>query len=270
MSPSQSLGFFPAACPVQQSAKITRHMQWFEDEAFWRELYPYLFTERRFASAPAEVDQVLALANFQGSAVLDLCCGPGRHAVELAKRGYSVTGVDRTAFLLERARERADKAAAAVEWVQQDMRDFARPNAFDLALSMFTSFGYFENPDQERRVLQNVWRSLRTGGALVMEMAGKERLAKILSPTTSQEFPDGAILFERHKVCEDWTRVSNDWTLVKGSQARTFRLDHFVYSGRELKTELLASGFTDVRLFGDLLGNPYDADALRLVAVARK
>src|SRR5215813_12444286 len=102
-------------------------MEWFEDDAFWRELYPYMFPAERFAIAPEQVVQILALTGFSGRTVLDLCCGPGRHAVEFALHNFQVTGVDRTSFLLDRARERAAEAEVDVEWIEADMRQFIRP-----------------------------------------------------------------------------------------------------------------------------------------------
>src|ERR1039457_5861482 len=153
-------------------------MEWFENESLWRELYPYVFPVERVAAAVGQVTGILALAGVNGGAVLDLCCGPGRHAVEFARRGFTVTGVDRSAFLLERARERAAVAAAPVEWVLDDMREFRRPASFDLACNLFTSFGYFEREEDNLRVLRNVWESLRDGGALVMDMVGRERMER--------------------------------------------------------------------------------------------
>lgn len=245
-------------------------MQWFEDDSLWRELYPYMFTAQRFEAAPEEVSQILALTAFEGKAILDLCCGPGRHSVELARLGYQVTGVDRTAFLLELGKKRAAKARVGVEWVECDMREFIRPNSFDLALSMYTSLGYFENTGEERRVLQNIRESLRPGGTLLVEMASKERVAQLATPTGRQSFPDGTLLFEHREVCDDWSRIRQEWTLVKDGRARTFSFTHSIYSGRELKTELSAAGFSPVRLYGDLSGNPFGRGATRLVAVAIK
>ena len=69
--------------------------------------------------------------------------GPGRHVAALAKRGFRVTGVDLSPFLLRRAQELAQRESFGIEWVQEDMRSFLRPEAFDLAISLFTSFGYF-------------------------------------------------------------------------------------------------------------------------------
>lgn len=245
-------------------------MDWFEDDVFWREMFPYMFTEERFAAAPEEVDQILALTGFQGEAILDLCCGPGRHSVELAKRGYKVTGVDRTAFLIDLGKQRAAQAGVSVEWIESDMREFTRPRSFDLALSMFTSLGYFETAAEERRVLQNIRESLRPGGTLLVEMASKERIASMFAPTSSQAFPDGTILFERREIYDDWSRVRQQWTLVKDGTAKTFPFTHAIYSGHELKTELLAAGFSEVRLFGELSGKPFGVGAPRLVAVAAK
>jgi SAM-dependent methyltransferase len=143
---------------------------WFENDDFWRDLYPYMFPAERFAASREQVEMLLKLTGFTGRAVLDLCCGPGRHGVAFAQHGFEVTGVDRSQFLLDRARERATEAAVSVEWVREDMRRFIRPATFDLACNMFASFGYFENEEDNLRVLRNVHESLRDGGAFVMEM----------------------------------------------------------------------------------------------------
>ncbi len=247
-----------------------RKREWFDDDSLWRELYPYIFTEER-AGAGAEIArQVLALAKPRGRKVLDLCCGPGRYAVPLAKRGYAVTGVDRTRYLLNKARARARAAGAAVEWVQSDMRDFVRPNSFDLALSIFTSFGYFDDRREDLTVLGNILASLRPGGACVIDVGGKEWLANVFDPTGSTAFPDGAILFERREAIDDWTRLWNEWVLVRNGRVRRFTLHLRVYSGQELRERMERVGFTDVKLYGGLDGTPFDRGAHRLVAVGRK
>ena len=118
--------------------------------------------------------------------------------------------------------------------------------------------------------LRNIHRNLRTGGALVMEIMGKEVLARILLTTSSEELADGTLLVERREVSEDWTRLKNQRTVIEGDRATTFRFQHTVYSGQELKDRLLDAGFSSVHLFGDLDGSEYGQRARRLVAVARK
>lgn len=122
-----------------------RKKEWFDNESIWRETYSYLFPEERFVSAIGLVDKALALAQPQGTSALDLACGPGRCSIALSKRGFTVTGVDRTSFLLSKAKARARSENVKVEWVLQDMRDFVRPQTYDIALSIFTSFGYFDD-----------------------------------------------------------------------------------------------------------------------------
>src|SRR5512136_2486298 len=105
---------------------------WFENERFWAALAPIFFGEQRLVITPEQTDRLLALLELeQGSSVLDLCCGPGRHSVELARRGYRVTGVDRQTEYLAQARAKAAAENLAVELVLEDMRRFVRPRAFD-------------------------------------------------------------------------------------------------------------------------------------------
>src|SRR5262249_25383575 len=154
---------------------------------------------------------------------LDLGCGPGRHAVALARRGFAVTAVDRTGFLLDKARTRAREAGVEVEFVQEDMRRFRRPAAFDLAVSMFTAFGYFEDNADHLQVPGNVGESLRPGGGFVIDVAGKEWLAAHFRPTDSTPGPDGSLMVDRREVVEDWTRVENEWIVIRDGRARSFR-----------------------------------------------
>jgi hypothetical protein len=102
------------------------------------------------------------------------------------------------------------------------------------------------------------------------EKGGKEIIARGFSLTTSTEHPDGSLLVERRKICDGWSRVANEWILIKESQTRSFHFEHTTYSGRELKDRLIGAGFADVKLFGDLAGRPYDWEAKRLVIKSNK
>jgi len=245
-------------------------MEWFANEDFWRDFYPFMFPPERFSAAKDEVGRIVTLTRCSGGRLLDLCCGPGRHAVEFAQSGFQVTGVDRSRFLLERARERASQAGVSIEWVVEDMRSFVRPAAFDLACNLFTSFGYFKEEADNLKVLRNVHESLKKNGVLIVEVVGKERLARTWQNTISNELADGSLVVQRPQLRDDWSRVYSDWILVKDGRAHTFSFEHTIYSGRELKDCLLSCGFVEIQLFGDLQGAPYNLEATRLVAVARK
>jgi SAM-dependent methyltransferase len=244
--------------------------EWFENESFWKETYNFLFPEKLFIETNEQVESILKLVGFNGSSVLDLCCGPGRCSIVLAKKGFSVTGVDRSQFLLDKAKERAKSEGSSVEWVLEDMRRFIRPMSYDLALNMFTSFGYFDDKNDDMNVLENVLTNLKSGGIFLMDVMGKERLAKIFQPTIADVLDDGTMVVQRPKIYDDWTRVRNDWIIIKGRQAKTFKFHHTVYSGQELKDRMEQVGFESVKLYGSLDGSPYDSNAQRLIITGRK
>ena len=166
-----------------------RKSDWFSDDEFWETTYPLMFPEKRFAGSPRETDDILALIGRSSGNVLDLACGPARISALLAQRGFAVTGVDRSPFLLARAKERVASLGVSLELVHSDMRDFHRPDSFDIALSLFTSFGFFRDDEENQRVLNNVFTNLRAGGVFVLDAMGKEMLARIFNPTGSKTSP---------------------------------------------------------------------------------
>jgi SAM-dependent methyltransferase len=200
---------------------------WHENDEFWETMGTMMFSERRWEIASAEMYQVVPLLDVNpGGAVLDLCCGPGRHSLELS-------------------------------------------HAFDGAIMMYTSFGYFEDPTENLQVLLNVYRSLKEGGALVMDLMGKEVLARIFQERGWDE-DDGVIYLQERKVCKDWSWIENRWILIRDQERHEFNLSHWVYSATELSGMLIDCGFETVKVYGDLEGAPYDHTAKRLVVVARK
>jgi SAM-dependent methyltransferase len=190
--------------------------------------------------------------------------------LELARRGFRVTGVDRTAAYLEQARRQAEAEGLTVEWVQADMREFCRPDAFDAAINLYTAFGYFEDPADDRAVATNLLRSLRSGGGLVIELMGKEVLARIFLERYWTELPDGTLILEEGQIRPGWDWVENRWILIRGTERTEFRVSHRLYSAVELSSLLTGCGFASVDVYGGLDGSPYDHTARRLVVVARK
>lgn len=251
--------------------------EWHEDLAFWDEVAPLLFDEDRMAATADEVDDLLAHLEIpSGSSVLDLACGVGRHAIDFARRGYAATGLDRAPALLDRARKDAAEAAEEagrkldLEWVAGDMREFVRPQAFDAAINFFSSFGYFADPEDDRRVARNVFESLRPGGSFLVDTMGREVVARDFVERDWRQIGD-RLLIEKRLIEQDWSWIRNDWTIVDPDD-RVYECTWGIrlYSGTELRSLLLEAGFAEVRLFGCLAGSPYDPDADRLIAVARK
>lgn len=195
--------------------------EWFENDEFWTATYAFMFPQGAFDRAVDQIPKIVSLTECtDGASVLDLGCGPGRHAVPFAKQGFNVTGVDRSAFLLDKAKAYAERERVNVTWIEEDMRRFAQPDKFNLAMSMFTSFGFFDDMKDNHTVVQNVYRSLASRGVLVIDVMGKEVLAKTFQSTGSQALENGDLLFQRRFVCDDWERIGGEWVLVSSCEAK--------------------------------------------------
>ena len=250
--------------------KTKENTQWYENDLFWETFRSELFSAERLGATPQEVDQLVELLHLQpGAKVLDLCCGIGRHSLELARRGYQTTGFDRTASYLKQARQAAQAAGLTVDLVQGDIRRFCALEEFDAVVNLYTSFGYFEDANDDKRVLLNAYASLKRGGKLLVEMMGKEVLARIFQPRDWHE-RSGSLFLRETKVTQNWSWAENRWVLFENGERKEFTFGHRIYSAVELTDLLKRCGFAEVKVFGSLAGAPYDHQAQRLVTVAVK
>ncbi len=243
---------------------------WHEDDTFWETWGPLMFTQEKIAAAKDEMEKVIALTGLKpGASVLDLCCGVGRCSFELARRGLKVTGVDRTASYLAKARKQAAQENLDVELIQDDMRMFVRPESFDCVISMFTSWTFFEDPDEDRQVIMNAYSSLKPGGKLVIQTHGKETLAHIFHERSWDE-RDGVIWLYEREVRNNWSWMHNRWIMFKGNERIEGEITHRLYAGSEIVALLKDCGFSKVELFGDLDGSPYNQRAKQMITIGVK
>lgn len=147
--------------------------------AWWDELFDELYLKtdgdvvENSAIARDEIDFFLRLMPLaEHERILDLCCGQGRHALELARRGFSnIVGIDGSAFLLNEAESRARQAALPVAFHQGDARSIPQEDAsFDATLLLGNSFGYFASANDDRAMLRDIARVLRPGGKLLLDV----------------------------------------------------------------------------------------------------
>jgi len=240
---------------------------WHEKEEFWKDNpFPKEMIER----AEEEVDKLIELADLSGNIkVLDLCCGVGRHSIELAKRGYDVTGVDLTEHYLEKAKDRAEEENLDIEFIRDDMREFKIEKEFDLVVNLFTSFGYFEDEKENMKVLENVYYSLKPKGKFILDVMGKEIIARIFQEKDWNKIEDGFKLFER-SIEKDWSWLNNRRIRITEGKVKEYNVSHWLYSAEELKNMLKEVGFDSINVYGSYGGRPYDKEANRLIVVGVK
>lgn len=160
------------------------------DEDYLRTL-PFLTPQ----ATQAEAEFVLESMNLSaGAQVLDVGCGYGRHAMELAARGLHVVGLDLSTPLLVRGGEEAQRRGLTINFVRGDMRELDFDSQFDAAYCLFSTFGYFED-ETNKNTLTNIGRALRTKGRVLIEVLNRDYLIADLPARVWWE-GDGCVVLE--------------------------------------------------------------------------
>jgi ubiquinone/menaquinone biosynthesis C-methylase UbiE len=217
-----------------------------------------------------EVEGITSLLEIDpGAHILDLCCGQGRHAVRLSRAGFSVTGLDRSKYLLEQAQEEASKANATVTWVRGDMRLLPWRAQFDACINLFTAFGYFSDEAENQQVLYQVERVLKPGGWFFLDVSNRDYDLQHLWPKAWHR--DGqTIILEEAEFDPLTCRFTLTLTRLQGEKTESIRHSVRHYTAPELSTMLRRAGLEPVEIYGDFDGTPFHLHSPRMIVVARK
>lgn len=219
----------------------------------------------------SEVDGVERILHLRrGARVLDLACGAGRHAIELARRGYAVTGYDLSEDLLAAARIAAKKARQTVDFVQGDMRGLPYRGTFDAVINMFSSFGYFDSREDDRKVLVGVARSLKARGKFLMERFNRESMAYELPLQGWRVGEDGSVVLQEDAFDVLRGRYETRQIVIDRQGTREHLGSVRAYTLPELKELFDAARLPIHRVLGGLDLSPYRARSRRLVLYAVK
>jgi SAM-dependent methyltransferase len=257
---------------------VQKKAEWFNDVDFWEQYAPIMFDDAHWEEVPEVADGVTSLArlNQYGESpltdspkILDLCCGFGRMSAELARRGFAVTGVDITKSYLKTAKEEAALEELNIEYVNADARDFVRPVFFDAAVNLYISFGYFENQRDDKRLIANVYESLKPGGSFIIETMGKEIAVRDFVEAEWFERAGFMVLTE-YEPLDSWALLKNRWILIKDGIKIEKTFTQRLYAASELRSLLLEAGFKNIEIYGDWDESVYDNSAAKLIVVGRK
>jgi ubiquinone/menaquinone biosynthesis C-methylase UbiE len=241
----------------------------FEFSEVFNEDYLYFYGPQLEAVSDAEAETIWRLLDLEpGMEILDLACGHGRIANRLARRGARVTGLDATPLFLERADRDAAERGVEVDYVFGDMRSPPWPeHRFERVISWFTSFGYFDDIDNQK-VLSETHRVLRPGGRLLIENNNLVELLPRWLPAVVVE-REGDFLIDRSTFEPATGRAVTERTCVRDGQVRRFTFSVRMFIAVELKGWLLAAGFDSVDQV-DQEGAALAGGSGRMISVAHK
>jgi SAM-dependent methyltransferase len=201
------------------------------------------------------------------SRIIDVCCGAGRHSLELAKRGYDVTGIDLSEFLISQAKlnyRKSPEKNLKAKFLIKDMRNFNFEKSFDVALNIFTSFGYFQDDGENFKMFTNVHKSLKDNGYFIFDYLNDTYLKDNLIPESNDKI-NGLEIVQKRRIENKF--VIKDIYIGKQKFTEILKL----YSRIEISSFLIYQGFDIIEFFGDYYGNPFDKDnSKRLIIFAEK
>ncbi len=200
-----------------------------------------------------------------GMSVRDVPCGCVRHAVEMARRGVRMTGVDLSVGYIEEERGQS----RVVEWVLGDLRELPWRGHFDAAYCWGNSFAYFDHENCER-FLAAVATSLKPGGRFVLDSGA---VAESILPALQRErkMRVGDIdFYSRNEYVAAESRMDITYTFTRGEQQEVKPIHQWVHSAREMGLMLRGAGLELWDAFGDLEWGAYVVGSPRFIGLAQR
>lgn len=228
--------------------------------------HPLLTVER----TGQEVDFIERKLNIKpGARILDVGCGFGRHSIELARRGYEITGIDPSAALIAEAKLRAAKAGTSVDFQRARGEQFSSIQDYDAAICLFTSLGQISDCDDNSGLIERVFAILKPGRQFVVEVP--QRATAVSQLKMKEQFGEGgnATIVSRYYDANRHV-VSEEFRVVKNNSEKTYVLKYRLFDRSELETRIVKAGFLNLAAYGDYEGTSLNDEHAIMLLVAEK
>ena len=244
---------------------------------WWKTLFNsvYLKTDgdvvENQSNTAREIDMLLRATGLEiNDRFLDLCCGQGRHCLELARRGYrNVSGIDRSHYLVRLARRRARQEGLHIPFHEGDARKFRLPeSSFHCVSLLGNSFGYFDREEDDVDVLEAVKRVLVSGGTVAMDLVDGEWMRAHYEPRSWEWIDQNHLVCRERSLASDGRRLVSREVVVhaeKGIIADQFYAER-LYTRERINTLLEKVGFFGIRFHGSLVAESDRGQDLGMMA----
>ncbi len=257
------------------------------DEIF--ENYPDFFTEEAYADyygpgspflldpvsrdkqeSERHVDFILNRLKLQGGErILDMGCGFGRLTLPLARRGFHLSGLDLSEYMLDLAREDAKAEGLAIDFGFCGLEEIPYWEEFDAAISTWNSFGYHEDEEGWLEIVENAFQALKPGGLFFLDVPN--RLYEFDKMVFHQEFTrNGAKIVVDRMGDTAQNRINEKHAVTRGDQTTRYGVSYLVFTPGEVESMLRGVGFEIVDRAGDWDGRLLDEDSPRILITAVK
>jgi len=244
-------------------------------ENWWKNFFHGVALDFWRAAIPAELTRTEAdflakqLQLTKSAKVLDVPCGNGRLSIELAQRGFALTGVDIATEFMDEAKSRSTQIGVNVDWHTQNMRHLPWPTNFDGAFCFGNSFGFLDD-EANADFLKAVSRTLKPGRRFILDApAVAECILPTFQPSRSIELAGIKVDIE-HRYDHEQGRLFNDFTFTRDGIDDKRPSSQRAYTYRELTELLHDAGFESVAAYGSLAEEPFKLGAHRLLLVSQK
>lgn len=242
------------------------HTDWFENW-FGSPFYKILYQNRDNLEAQAFVENLINyLKPLPDSRMLDIACGEGRYSVQLAEKGYDVTGIDLSRISIEKAKACEDDH---LHFYVQDMRFPFYINYFDYAFNFFTSFGYFSHARDHAMAAKAFASALKKGGILVIDYLNFEKISHTLVP--EETIQKGCYTFKITRKLEHNHIVKNISFTDADNKTRKYMESVAAFKLADFINVFKPAGLSLIGTFGDYQLNDYEpATSPRLIMIFKK
>lgn len=238
--------------------------EWFENW-FDSPYYHILYDHRDQAEADAFLKRLSSMCEWpHNHSILDLGCGAGRHCEALAQLGYHMTGVDLSPQSIQSAKTRKIPEA---EFYVADMRTFDLPKKFDVAMNLFTSFGYFDEESENLQVLNQIHKHLVNGGQLIIDFLNPDSVIAGLVPRES--VVKGGVSFEISREVTGG-HVVKKISVTNDGEDYEFQERVQLFDAADFERLLKASGFSVEKVLGSYDLDDFSAFSSRQIIIARR